>query len=101
MAINFLRLLKKKISNNININIGVNSLFNNFGDNSIIFFFFLNLRNSNRLNTKSIYYILNLFFFKHGLNKFGLLNLIFKTLKLFFYIFIIIAFDSYYDSSKS
>ena len=42
-------------SNNIYIKIAANPLFNDFGDNSIVFLLFSNLRGGSRLSLKVIY----------------------------------------------
>lgn len=63
------KFLEILFSNNINIEIAINLLFDDFIGNNIVFLFFLNLDSDSKLCKISIYHIPNLFFFKYSLYK--------------------------------
>lgn len=83
----FLKSLKVFFSNNINIKIYTDLLFDNFGSNCIIFLFFLNLGSKGKLILQAICNIPNFFFFKHGLCKIDPLEPILKVLEFLFFYF--------------
>lgn len=91
----FLESLEVYFFDNINIKVSINSLLDNFEINYIIFLFFFNLKDNNRFDLPTIYYILDIFSFKHDLHKISLLKTIFKNLKLFFLIFVIAILVDY------
>ena len=86
-------LLEAFFSHNINIEVVIDPLFDDFGGNDIVFFFFPNLKSSDRLSSRAIYYILYFFFFEYGLYEFGPLKPILKASKLLFltFLFVIIV----------
>lgn len=65
LAKNLLTSLRTLFSNNIDIKVIANPLFNDFRGNSIILLFFLGLNGSDRLSLRLIYYILDLFFLRY------------------------------------
>lgn len=86
--------------NNFDIKICINLLFDDFRNNCIVFFFFLDLDNSGELSLQAIYNVLNLFFFKYSLSEINLLRPIFKFSKFLFFIFMVITLDSYFEEKK-
>lgn len=85
--------------NNINIKVGMDLLFDNFGRNCIVFFLFLCQYSCNRISTKPIYYISNFFSLEYGLGKIGPLKPIFKVTKLLFFTFVVIIFVYHFDNN--
>lgn len=77
-------------SNETDIEIKIDTLFDYFGDYSIIFISFFGLCYRNSLCSGFINNVSYFFLIKYGLRKVGLLGLIFKALKLFMLYFSII-----------
>lgn len=92
--------LEDFFSNNINIKVIIDPLFDNFGGNGIIFLFFSNLKNSNRLSSKVIYYILYFIFFEHSLRKVDILRPILKVFELFLSTLLFIIIICYWSNKK-
>lgn len=79
---NLLRYLKVLFSNDVNMEIRADSLFDNFKDNFVVFFIFPGLNNGGRLGLQAIYNIPNLLFFKHSLSEISSLGPVFEASKL-------------------
>lgn len=84
-------------SNNIDIEVGVDLLLDDFGSNSIVFFLLLNLGSYSKISTRPIYYILDLFFLKHGLGKIGPLRPILEAKELLSFALAVNVFVCHFD----
>ena len=66
-------------SNDVDVNIAVDSLLDDFKNDSIMLLLFLSLSSYDGVSLRYIHYIPDLFFLKHDLCKLGLLKLILKA----------------------
>ena len=82
-------------SNNINIKIAADPLFNDFGDNNVVFLFFSNLKGGSRLSLRAIYYIPDFFFFEDDLREISPLRLLLVVSKLLFLALLFVIFICY------
>ena len=69
-------------SDNIDVEIGINPLLDNFENDSVVLLFFPSLDSCSRISTGPIYYILDLFLLEYSLGKIGPLRPILEVLKL-------------------
>ena len=69
-------------SNNVDVEVGIDPLFDNFGSNSVVFLLFSSLGSCSRISIRPIYFIPDLLFLEHGLGKIGLLRPIFEAMEL-------------------
>lgn len=86
------------LSNDINIEVRVDSLFDGFRDDNVVFFFFFSLCYSFRFIFGSIDNISDLFFFEYCLCQVSLLGLILKASELFILWLLIVRFYSYFGN---
>lgn len=96
MAKCFSGLLRILFSNNVYVKVAIDPLLNDFRSDSVVFFLFPSLSSCSRVSSRSIYYILNFFFLKYGLNKVSPLRLIIKAAENFSFAFAVIVFVSYF-----
>lgn len=97
----FSRISERFFSNDIDVKVAVDPLLDDFGSNSIVFLLFPSLSSCGRVSSRFIYYIPDLFYLKHGLNKVGLLRPIFKVAELFFLaLAIVVLFTHLTDLKK-
>ena len=92
LAKSFPLFLKVFFINNINIEVTINSLFDDFGVNGIVLLFFFDLRDGSRFRSRFIYNILDFFFFKYDLYEIGQMGPILKTSEFFFFTILFIVF---------
>lgn len=90
LAKHLLKSLRVLFSNDINVKVAIDHPFDNFKSNSIIFLFFPSLSSCDGVSLRSIQYILDLFFLKHGLNKISSLRPILKVVELLSFTFAVI-----------
>lgn len=91
--------LKVFFYNSINVEICVNSLFDNFRSHCVVFFLFFSLDGGSGFGLQAIYNISYLFFSKHGLSEISLLGPVCKACKLFSF-FTIIILDGHSKQKK-
>lgn len=91
------RSLKVFFFYNIDVKVTVNPLLNDFKRKSIVFLLFSSLSSYIRISTRSIYYFLNLFFFKNRLCKVDILEPVLEVAEFLSFPFTIVIFVNYYD----
>ncbi len=84
-------------SNDVDIEVGVDPLLDDFGSNSVILLLLPSLSSCSRISTRSIYYILDLFFLEHGLSKIGPLRPILKAAELLSLPLAVVVFVHHFD----
>ena len=86
-------------SNNIDIEVRVDPLFDDFKSNSIAFLFFPSLGSYSRISIGPIYYIPNLFLLEYSLRKISLLRLMLEVMELFSLTLTIVVFICHFDNN--
>ena len=88
------------LSDNIDIEVGIDPLLNNFGSDSVVFFFFPSLGSCIKISIESIYYISDLLLLEHGLGKIGPLRPIFKITELLSLAIAVVVFVRHLEGGK-
>lgn len=83
-------------SNDIDIKIHIDLLFNDFKSYYVVFFFFSGLGSGSRLVLQAIYDVSDLFILKHDLYEISLLGPILKAFELLSFTFAILILGSYF-----
>ena len=87
-------------SDNVDIEVGINLLLENFGSDIIVLLLFPSLGSCNKISTRPIYYIPDLLFLKYGLDKIGLLRPIFEVTEFFSLALVVIVFICHLKGSE-
>ena len=85
---------------NVDVEVGIDSLLYNFGSNSVVLLLFPSLGSCSRISTGPIYYIPDLFLFEHGLGKIGKLRQIFEAMELLFLALAIVVFVCHLEGGE-
>lgn len=96
----FLGSLGIFFSNNVDIEVAVNLMLDDFRSDDIILFFPSNLGGGDKLHTRLVYHILDLFFFDYSLRKVSPLGSVLKAAKFLFFALILLVFGGYYDGGN-
>lgn len=86
--------------NDVDIEVVVDHLLNDFRGNNIVLLFFPCLRSSDKVNIRSIYYIPDFFFIEYDLCKIGWLRPVLKAMELLFLVFAVIIFVYHYSGIR-
>lgn len=92
----FYKTSSKFFFDNIDVKINIASLLKDFGSNIVFFLFCLDLKSNGRISARSMFYILDFFFYEHYLSKISLLRPVFKVTRLCFFVFSIFVFIYHY-----
>lgn len=92
--------MRVSFSNNVDVKVTINPLFDDLKSDNIIFLLFSSLDNCGGISLRSIDYIPELFFLKYSLNKVGPLRPVVKVMGFFFFTFTVVVFVCYFDNLK-
>ena len=87
-------------SNNVDVEVGIDPLFDNFGSDSVVLLLFPSLGSYSKISTRPVYYIPDLLLFEHDLSKIGLLRPIFKVIELFSLALAIVVFVRHLEGGE-
>lgn len=77
------KLLRVFFSYDVNVEVCIDLLLDDFWSDSVVFLLFPSLSGYGEISSRSIYYIADFFFLKHNLSKVSSLRLILKAMELF------------------
>ena len=96
----FLGSLGVFFSNNVEIEVTIDPLLDDFWSDSIVLIFFSSLSGCGEISSRSVAYIPDLFFLKYSLIKVSLLKSIFKAMELLSLAFAVVIIVSHLNNLK-